>query len=66
MSLASRRLPVSSKQHLFVNSVATSTPQLDRTDVNERVLRAVRGLLEELGSQGALPLLMRIHNLIGI
>jgi fatty-acyl-CoA synthase len=37
--------------------VATPTIQLDHTAVRERVLEAIRGLLEELGSQGALPLL---------
>jgi fatty-acyl-CoA synthase len=37
--------------------VATPATQLDRTAVRERVLEIVRGLLEELGSQGALPLL---------
>jgi fatty-acyl-CoA synthase len=37
--------------------VATPTTQLDATAVRERVLETVRGLLEELGSQGALPLL---------
>jgi fatty-acyl-CoA synthase len=37
--------------------VATPTTQLDRTAARERVLEIVRGLLEELGSQGALPLL---------
>jgi 1-acyl-sn-glycerol-3-phosphate acyltransferase len=37
--------------------VATPTTQLEDTAVRERVLEAVRSLLEELGSQGALPLL---------
>ena len=37
--------------------MATPTTQLDRTAARERVLEIVRGLLEELGSQGALPLL---------
>jgi acyl carrier protein len=37
--------------------VATPTIQLDRSAVRERVLEAIRGLLEELGSQGALPML---------
>jgi len=37
--------------------VASPTTQLDRTDSRERVLEIVRGLLEELGSQGALPML---------
>jgi len=37
--------------------VATPTTQLDRMAVRERVLDVIRGLLEELGSQGALPLL---------
>jgi fatty-acyl-CoA synthase len=35
--------------------VATSTAQLDRSAVRERVLEMVRALLQELGSQGALP-----------
>jgi 1-acyl-sn-glycerol-3-phosphate acyltransferase len=35
--------------------VATSTAQLDRSAVRERVLEIVRALLEELGSQGAIP-----------
>jgi len=37
--------------------VATSVAQLDRSTVRERVLEVIRGLLEELGSQGALPML---------
>jgi len=37
--------------------VASPTTQLDRTGSRERVLEIVRGLLEELGSQGALPIL---------
>ena len=37
--------------------MATTTPQLDRASAHERVLDVVRGLLEELGSQGALPML---------
>jgi 1-acyl-sn-glycerol-3-phosphate acyltransferase len=37
--------------------VATPTIQLDGTEVRGRVLEVVRGLLEELGSQGALPML---------
>jgi 1-acyl-sn-glycerol-3-phosphate acyltransferase len=37
--------------------MATPTTQLDRTATRERVLEIVRGLLEELGSQGALPVL---------
>jgi fatty-acyl-CoA synthase len=37
--------------------VATPVTQLDHTAVRERVLEIVRGLLEELGSQGALPML---------
>jgi fatty-acyl-CoA synthase len=37
--------------------VATPTIQLDRSVVRERVLEAIRDLLEELGSQGALPML---------
>jgi fatty-acyl-CoA synthase len=43
--------------------VATPTTQLDRTAVSERALEIVRGLLEELGSQGALPLLGPASNL---
>jgi 1-acyl-sn-glycerol-3-phosphate acyltransferase len=37
--------------------VATPVTQLDRSAVRERVLGVIRGLLEELGSQGALPIL---------
>jgi fatty-acyl-CoA synthase len=37
--------------------VATTTAQLDRTATRERVLEIVRGLLQELGSFGALPML---------
>jgi fatty-acyl-CoA synthase len=37
--------------------VATTTPQLGRSGARERVLDVVRRLLEELGSQGALPML---------
>jgi fatty-acyl-CoA synthase len=37
--------------------VATTTTQLDRSATSERVLEVVRRLLEELGSQGALPML---------
>jgi fatty-acyl-CoA synthase len=37
--------------------VATPTTQLDKSGTRERVLQIVRGLLEELGSQGALPML---------
>ena len=37
--------------------MASPTTQLDRTASRERVLEIVRGLLEELGSQGALPML---------
>ncbi|MGB4785545.1 MAG: AMP-binding protein, partial [Candidatus Acidiferrum sp.] len=37
--------------------VATPTIQLDSSAVRERVLEAIRGLLHELGSQGALPML---------
>jgi 1-acyl-sn-glycerol-3-phosphate acyltransferase len=37
--------------------VATTTTQLDHSAVRERVLEVIRGLLEELGSQGALELL---------
>jgi fatty-acyl-CoA synthase len=37
--------------------VATPTTQLDKCATRERVLQIVRGLLEELGSQGALPML---------
>jgi fatty-acyl-CoA synthase len=40
-----------------MSPVATPTIQLDRSAVRERVLEAIRGLLEELGSQGALPML---------
>jgi len=37
--------------------VATPTTQVDRSETRERVLQIVRSLLEELGSQGALPML---------
>jgi len=37
--------------------VATSIAQLDRSAVRDRVLDVIRGLLGELGSQGALPML---------
>ena len=37
--------------------MATSATQLDRSAVRERVLEVIRGLLDELGSQGALPIL---------
>jgi len=43
--------------------VATTTPQLDRTSTHDRVLDVVRGLLEELGSQGALPMLSTASHL---
>src|SRR5882762_12784 len=41
----------------FVSPVATPTIQLDGSAVRGRVLEEIRGLLHELGSQGALPLL---------
>jgi 1-acyl-sn-glycerol-3-phosphate acyltransferase len=37
--------------------VATTVTQLDHSAVRERVLEEIRGLLAELGSQGALPML---------
>jgi len=37
--------------------VATPVTQLDHSAVRERVLEVIRGLLDELGSQGALPML---------
>ena len=37
--------------------LATTTAQLDRSATRERVLEIVRGLLQELGSFGALPIL---------
>lgn len=37
--------------------MATPATQLDRSTVRARVLEVIRGLLEELGSQGALPML---------
>jgi len=40
-----------------VNPVATTTAQLDSSTVRERVLQEIRGLLQELGSEGALPML---------
>src|SRR2546427_4778792 len=42
---------------LFVSPVATPTIQLDSSAVRGRVLEEIRSLLEELGSQGALPML---------
>src|SRR5713226_5218196 len=41
----------------FVSVVATPTIQLDSSAVRERVLEEIRGLLHELGSNGALPML---------
>src|SRR3989441_12131406 len=43
--------------NLIVNPVATPAAQLGRSAARERVLEVIRGLLEELGSQGALPIL---------
>jgi fatty-acyl-CoA synthase len=40
-----------------VSPLATPATQLDRSTVRERVLDVIRGLLDELGSQGALPML---------
>ncbi len=40
-----------------MSPVATPVTQLDRSAVHERVLEVIRGLLDELGSQGALPML---------
>lgn len=40
-----------------MNPVATTTAQLDSSTVRERVLQEIRGLLQELGSEGALPML---------
>ncbi len=40
-----------------MTSVATPAAQLGRSTVRERVLEVIRGLLDELGSQGALPML---------
>ncbi len=40
-----------------MTSVATTVTQLDHSAVRERVLEEIRGLLAELGSQGALPML---------
>jgi acyl carrier protein len=37
--------------------VATTVTQLDHSAVRERIMEVLRGLLEELGSQGALPML---------
>jgi fatty-acyl-CoA synthase len=37
--------------------VATPVTQLDRSTARERVMQEIRGLLDELGSQGALPML---------
>jgi len=43
--------------------VATPTTQLDKSGTRERVLQIVRGLLVELGSQGALPMLSATSSL---
>ena len=40
-----------------MSPLATPATQLDRLAVRERVLEVIRGLLNELGSQGALPIL---------
>ncbi len=40
-----------------MSPLATPAAQLDRSNVRERVLEVIRGLLDELGSQGALPML---------
>src|SRR5262249_31165562 len=40
-----------------VRSVATPTKQLDSRALRERVLEGIRRLLDELGRQGALPIL---------
>jgi len=45
------------KTKFFVSPVATPTIQLDSSAVRERVVEEIRGLLHELGSQGALPML---------
>jgi len=37
--------------------LATPATQLDRSNVRQRVMEVIRGLLDELGSQGALPIL---------
>ena len=42
---------------VWAESLATSTAQLDSAATRERVLEIVRGLLQELGSFGALPIL---------
>ena len=43
--------------NVFVKPVATPATQVDRSNARARVLEVIRGLLEELGSQGALPML---------
>ena len=43
--------------------MATPTTQLDKSGTRERVLQIVRGLLVELGSQGALPMLSATSSL---
>ena len=40
-----------------MSPVATPVTQLDRTATRERVIQEIRGLLDELGSHGALPML---------
>ncbi len=42
---------------LRLESVATTTAQLDRSATQERVLEIVREVLQELGSIGALPMM---------
>jgi fatty-acyl-CoA synthase len=42
---------------VLVQTVATPATQLDTSAVRERVLDVIRALLNELGSQGALPML---------
>jgi fatty-acyl-CoA synthase len=46
-----------------VSPVATTSTQRDRSTARERVLEVVRRLLEELGSQGALPMLSAASHL---
>src|SRR5215475_4271903 len=58
--LASRQAPKRPKQR---TTLATTSPQLDLQDVRERVLDVLRGLLEELGSHGAVAELTIQSNL---
>ncbi len=53
----------SREAHNSGETLATISTQLDLPGVRERVLEVLRGLLEELGSQGAIPQLSITSNL---